>query len=151
MLRTADGETTVAESRPAHWLHWLLWLGFVTGWTIALLTPQPVELAREMLPDEALFPSFKLAHLGCYAFLAGFGLRLIPNASGRGWLLAFASGHAFLTEFLQQFVPGRTATLFDVGVDHLGIAAGVLIAWRSLRSGCSGKRSSLQTNPQQAA
>jgi hypothetical protein len=37
--------------------------------------------------------------------------------------------HAFATEYLQQFVELRTGSLLDVGIDHAGLAAGLLAAW----------------------
>jgi VanZ family protein len=36
-------------------------------------------------------------------------------------------GHGALTEFLQQFVEGRTGTLFDVGLDTIGVLVGLAI------------------------
>ena len=45
------------------------------------------------------------------------------------WLqLALLSGHGMATEFLQTFVPGRSGSLTDVAIDHLGIALGLALA-----------------------
>jgi VanZ family protein len=49
------------------------------------------------------------------------------------WIcLACLSFHAFATEFLQQFVE-RSGSLRDVGLDHLGLALGLILTipwWR---------------------
>ncbi len=47
------------------------------------------------------------------------------------WMLLFViMVHAPATELLQQFVEGRTGMLSDVGLDHLGIALGLLLTWQ---------------------
>jgi hypothetical protein len=38
--------------------------------------------------------------------------------------------HATITELLQNITPHRTGCLEDVGIDHFGIALGLLAAWR---------------------
>jgi len=41
--------------------------------------------------------------------------------------LAFGAFYAGTDEFHQYFVPGRSARLFDVGIDSLGVMTGILI------------------------
>jgi VanZ family protein len=111
-------------------LRWLIWLAFVTSWTVALLTPEPAVLAESVLSEEALPGSFNLAHLSCYAVMSALSGWLRVPASRRWLLLAFLSSHAFLTEFAQAFIPGRSASLADVAIDHLGILIGVVATYR---------------------
>lgn len=105
----------------------LVWLTFVAGWTTALLTPHPVSLAQDVLPRDALFPSFKLAHVTCYAIMTILSGWLRAGGRARVVLLAFLCVHAFLTEFFQQFVPGRTMALTDAGFDLAGVLIGLAV------------------------
>ncbi len=74
-----------------------------------------------------------LAHIPAFALLALLWLRTI-NLNGNGSLgslsnLFVLSGLALFavaTEFLQSFVPGRTASLMDFGLDLVGILSGFL-------------------------
>jgi VanZ family protein len=118
------------------WHFWLVrvaWLVAVALLTYALLTPNPVGPLKESMSEEAFFVSSKIVHVSAYALLT---LLLILSRWPRlGTCLgvAFLSLHAFATEYLQTFVPGRVGTLRDVGFDHLGIAVGLLLArvfWR---------------------
>ncbi len=126
-LRGTMAESSEIIARPGHLVRWLIWLGFVTVWTAGLLSPQPVELAKRFLPEDSLFSSFKSAHVTCYALMAILSGWLRVTPSRRGWLLLFLSGHAFATELLQQFVPGRTTSFFDVLIDHVGVLIGLAL------------------------
>src|SRR6266404_3492674 len=86
---------------------WLVW-GLLAGlWAVALLTPQPVEIEKRVLPEEALFSASKSLHVAAYAFLAGAAAWL-PPWRGRRWLpILILSLHGCGTEFFQQFVPAR--------------------------------------------
>jgi VanZ family protein len=68
----------------------------------------------------------KLAHVTEYAILSYFWFRAF-NQGGRTWsprsavwALAFSITYALLDEYHQTFVPSRTASLVDVGIDSLG-------------------------------
>jgi hypothetical protein len=71
----------------------------------------------------------KLGHVFGYAALSGLACAL-PIAT-EAWLAALGllSAHGFLTEFIQTFIPKRTGQLSDVGLDHIGIALGLSLAW----------------------
>ena len=120
------------ESGPraaAGWL-WAVWVLYLVVWTTALLRPEPARVNEEVLPKPAQFPAAKALHVGSYALLAALACWL-PVRPGRRWLLLAAlSLHAFGTEFLQRFVELRTGCLSDVGIDHAGMALGLLVAWR---------------------
>jgi VanZ family protein len=68
----------------------------------------------------------KLAHAAEYAILSYFwfialnrGLRIWSPRSAF-WALALSVSYALLDEYHQTFVPSRTASLRDVGIDSLG-------------------------------
>jgi len=111
-------------------LRWLLWALYLLCWSAALLTPQPVRAADALLPEQALFSSFKVVHVSAYAGLAILTGWLPVRLRQRWLLLLVVSAHAFGTEFFQQFVPERYASWEDVGLDHLGIALGLALSWR---------------------
>ena len=119
---------------PAGTLRWLIWVTFVAGWTASLLTPHPVRLAHEVLPEEVQFVSFKSAHVVCYAVMAVLSGWLHVAPPRRWLLLVFLSAHAGLTELLQLYVPGRTASWADVGIDHVGILIGLALTQRWWRA-----------------
>jgi len=72
-----------------------------------------------------------LAHIPAFAFLALLwlktfnwnGNRLLSNLLILSGLVLFAIS----TEFLQSFVPGRTASFMDLGLNAIGILIGFLM------------------------
>ena len=118
------------------WWRWLAWLLLFGWWTFSLVTPHPVRAAHAVLPPEYHFAAAKTLHVSVYALLAGT-LAWLP---GPGWLrwamVGVLSLHAGATEYAQTFVPGRTGSWRDVGLDHLGIALGLALTarrWRRAR------------------
>ena len=72
-----------------------------------------------------------LAHIPAFALLTLLWLKTF-NLNGDRLLsnLLILSGlvlFAILTEFLQSFVPGRTASFMDLGLNAIGILSGFLI------------------------
>jgi len=124
-----NGISKTGPETPARW-RWLLWAVFVTGWTAALLTTEPVHVAQAVHTPPVIFPTDKLLHVSAYALLAVLSGWLIVPARWRWILLIFMCFHAFGTEFFQQFVPERGPSLWDVGIDHVGIAIGLTISCR---------------------
>jgi hypothetical protein len=104
------------------------------GWTVALLSSTAPRIATAVLPPGWLFYASKGLHIAAYASLGALVWWLSRRWSIRAaaWLVLVA--HGALTEYCQQFVPGRHASLSDVGLDTASIAAGmgVGIAWRCL-------------------
>ena len=73
----------------------------------------------------------KCAHLAEYAILAALLYRAFRYAQDNFWraatlTLAAATLYASLDEFHQSFVPSRTGTPWDVGIDSLGAVAGLV-------------------------
>lgn len=112
----------------SRWVRWGMWLAFVAGWSAALLTSLPIVARDAVLPESYGFSAGKLLHVTAYAAFTVLTV-LLPLPARLRWLLVgFVSLHAFGTEFLQQFVD-RTPSWLDVGIDHLGIAAGLVVSW----------------------
>jgi VanZ family protein len=100
-------------------------------WTIALLVPVPHKEAEVVIGGaDSQFWFGKTLHVCAYAFLTVLGGSITLTRTQRWFILALMSFHGFATEFFQQFVPGRTAAWRDVGLDHIGIALGILVGWR---------------------
>jgi VanZ family protein len=72
-----------------------------------------------------------LAHIPAFALLTLLWLKTI-NFNGKGsfsnlFVLSGLSLFAVSTEILQSFVPGRTASFMDFGLDLIGIFSDLLI------------------------
>ena len=119
----------VARSRA---FRWLLWVVYATLWTVALLTTFPLAVRDAVVPAQYGYSVSKTLHVAAYA---GFTVLTGWLAAARPWrwaLLGVVSLHAWTTEFVQQFV-GRTGSLRDVGLDHIGIVLGLLLSWKLWR------------------
>src|SRR5262245_58204057 len=123
------GQGTEPSAAP-RWgrLRWAAWAAFAVAWSLALLLPVP-DAGVRAVGQENTFLVSKLIHLGGYTVLTLLGLAL------PGWWrwagLAFASLHAGGSEFCQWLLVEwmhRHGCWEDVGLDHIGIAAG-LLAW----------------------
>jgi VanZ family protein len=123
---TTRGEQAISGGRRRWGL--LLWWVVVALWTAALITPYPIRASHEMLPPDVGFSIGKTLHIGVYAVLA-CALPWLVRGGARWWLLGFLSFHAAVTELIQQFVPDRTGSLSDVGINHIGILLGVGVGW----------------------
>jgi VanZ family protein len=107
-----------------------LWFLYAVAWSLALLTPQPVELADYLLGERGSFFSGKVVHVMGYA---GFAILTgwLPVSRPVRWLLAcFLSLHGMGTELLQHFIPLRVPSWKDVALDHLGIVLGMALSWK---------------------
>src|SRR5256885_3180887 len=142
--------------RPAHWLPPVLWMGVImllstdTGsaaHTGELLLP----LLHWLLPwaspgDLAAIHGLvrKGAHLTEYAILAALwyraftrGRRLTPPTAG--WLaFGISLAWATLDEWHQAFLPSRTSSATDVGIDGAGAAVALIVACRGWRAALDG-------------
>jgi hypothetical protein len=114
---------------------WLIWLAYVTAWTCALLAPVPegdwgsVGSGEESIDLKYLFG--KAVHVSAYAVLAGLAGWLRVPYRRRWLLLFFVMAHGTVTELLQlHSTTHRTGCLEDVGLDHLGVALGLLVTWK---------------------
>lgn len=119
-------------------ISWLLlpiaWMG-----VIFFLSDQPILPGLDVFVGDFLFK--KIAHMGVFAVLYvcwNISLREIETARGkriRGkwWIcLVLTLVYAGFDEFHQSFVPGRTATIRDVGFDTLGTIIAMLWTHRMI-------------------
>jgi VanZ family protein len=108
----------MTETHPAaRWLPVVLWAGLI--------------FALSSVPglDSGLSWDFtlrKVAHAGEYAVLGFLLARAVDDVAAL-WL---GIAYAVSDELHQAFVPGRAASLFDVGVDSVGVLLGILLARR---------------------
>jgi VanZ family protein len=107
-----------------------VWFLYVLAWSAALLTPAPVWLIRAVLAPGYSMVACKILHVAAYAVLAGLSGWLRVTGRLRWFLLAFLSAHAGGTEYFQQFVPTRTGSWRDVGLNHLGLVLGLALSWK---------------------
>ena len=119
-----------------HRIHLLLIAAFVSSWTIALLSPVPMDSARKVLNDDGIFFFSKFLHFSAYAFLMVLcgTHRLMRNHWT--WLVVFLVVHGELTEYFQQFV-GRNMSVRDALIDSAGVLSGAVLVgfwWRSRSS-----------------
>jgi VanZ family protein len=133
-------DTWKREADSATPLRWAVWLAFLVAWSVALLVPDPIEFLFRYKPDslelssEMTFLMAKALHVTAYALAAILTGWLRAPGSWRWVLLAFWFLHAGATEVGQLFVPGRTGSLRDVALDHVGLLIGLAVSWRWWRS-----------------
>ena len=115
----------------------MLWLACVVVSTAVLVGPSLALMLRRQIDtgenpelDYELFLASKVFHISDYALMVVLTAALPTSRGLRLLLLAFLSLHAGGTEFVQQFVETRTGTWRDVGLDHVGIALGLVLTWR---------------------
>jgi VanZ family protein len=108
-----------------------LWVVFLLAWTVALVVPVfvfPPSLAHGSV---ATIPLGKILHVSCYAGLAATVPAIVRRWRSAWGVLLALSLHTIATELIQAFVPTRGPSLFDVGLDHIGLTVGVLLTWPS--------------------
>ena len=114
--------------------------GSVTGWLLAQLL---LSLHIHLTPQAFATIHFlirKLAHGSEYAI---FGLLLYHSFEvrhGEGWNARSAFGalvvgglFSLVDEYHQSFVPGRTASLVDCGIDTVGVLLGIVLLYGGRR------------------
>lgn len=86
-----------------------------------------LPMATEMEQIDALHDIDKWVHLGIFLGLGGLGARAWCQRAERWRILFGLLLMAFVTEALQYFVPGRSASLGDLGADLAGLGLLVVI------------------------
>ena len=107
---------------------------FILRWGPAILVMMAIfifsSIPSKQLPSFGLFDFSikKLGHMLGYALLAQAYLHGIGREKPKAILLAWCLTiiYAITDEFHQRYVPGRSARVFDVGIDSLGSLIGLL-------------------------
>jgi hypothetical protein len=102
-----------------------IWFAGFAVWTYLLVVPVDwlPPFLRGTGPSHLLSFS-KLGHAMAFATLTALVPLATPRFNGRLALWGLLSFHAFLTEYIQTYVPTRTGQWMDVGIDHFGILMG---------------------------
>lgn len=119
-----------------------LWLGAGVGCLVVILL-------LAITPLSARVPSLggdKVAHFLAFAFLTVWFLGVFEAGLTARVLVALA-GYGLLIEFVQSFTPYRSADLYDVMADLVGIGAGWLLASAGLRRWCGRVEALLGAGP----
>ncbi|MDZ7796094.1 MAG: VanZ family protein [Candidatus Marinimicrobia bacterium] len=102
---------------------------FTGSYAIFLLTF--LLLPSDSLPEHKILSADKLWHMLSY-FLLALGLMFSFREGGwkrwynRRWSLIISLGHAGFSEVLQEFVPGRSASIDDWIANCIGIGLALL-------------------------
>jgi VanZ family protein len=107
----------------------LVWLAYLFCWTAALVTPIHDESSWVVVSFnlDLKFIAAKALHVLGYGLLAALTGWLRSPLRIRWVLMFIVMSHPPLTELIQQFVPGRTGSLHDVGLDLVGIVLGLML------------------------
>jgi len=82
---------------------------------IATLTPGNGKIAGNYLD--------KVAHFLLFAFMAYQAFNALENKEEISSVIVWLVLLGFLTEFLQQFIPGRNMDFYDALADTMGVVA----------------------------
>ncbi|HEX3435220.1 MAG TPA: VanZ family protein, partial [Pseudacidobacterium sp.] len=127
---------TMSASNTSRWLLpiWIKLFGPIT--------PERWQVIHFWIRKTGHFVGYGFVSLG---FFNGWRATFSGKSSGKGWLFALAAPLALVStlalaswdEWHQSFLPGRTSSTFDVGIDlsgaivaHLVLALILLIVWR---------------------
>lgn len=103
----------------------------VTEFVVQVISDKSKEENRECIANLDKIIR-KLAHYTIYT-IGGIVIYHYANTTDKGkktkilGSIAFGACYAITDEIHQYFVPGRSARLFDVGIDTLGVITGVFI------------------------
>lgn len=85
-----------------------------------------------LIPSAAIggaMPSDKLAHFLAYGVMGVLASLSVKSISKKVLLFILIIGLGILLELLQFYIPGRSASLFDIIANTLGAVAGYLAVW----------------------
>lgn len=126
-----------------YWIPLLIWMGFI----FLLSSYNGATLEKTSKGNFGILPpivtsaitSEVFVHTIEFAILTILVYRLLASRPAIRWRyviagsLTFAIGYGILDEFHQSFVPGRSSTLADVGLDIIGVLTGLLVAELGVR------------------
>lgn len=109
----------------------------VTEFIVQLVSDKSIEENEELIGNLDKIIR-KLAHYTIYT-IGGILIYNYANTTDKSkkekilYSIAFGAGYAITDELHQFFVPGRSARIFDVGIDTLGVITGVFIYLAMIR------------------
>lgn len=124
--RSTKGRTTKKQNRRVRFINWVIvvaWAGVI--WALSSIPDLKSGLEQDFILR-------KLAHGFEFAVLTILILRALPRPKSGTWLRLVGAGilaleYAAIDEIHQGFVPGREPSIRDVGIDALGVIAGLLL------------------------
>ena len=114
-----------------YWAPLLTWMAAI--FALSSLTPAAIEWATSPVEGLLIEPRDVLGHMIEFGVLAVLAYRLLASYGMRArpyiWIavLLIAAGYGITDEYHQAFVPGRYASMTDVGYDSLGALLGLLV------------------------
>ena len=113
-----------------YWLPLLAWMGVIFALshtavdTVESVLDGPLQIAPEIAKSDLVVHPLEFGVLAilAYRLLASYRIRRRYALISA---LLFATAYGALDEFHQSFVPGRNATLADLGLDILGALIGL--------------------------
>lgn len=134
----AGTRTTPLQPRRAAPWRLLFWLGFALSLVLLLAPADSLTDARiwlaSWLPFAAQLDALdvthnadKWVHLGLFMLLGGLGRQAWSQPTQRRQLLLGLLCMAIATEWLQHYVPGRSASVADLLADLAGLALASLL------------------------
>jgi VanZ family protein len=116
-------------------IRWCLWWLALAAWTAVLLSSRAPAVVDAVVPSALHFWVAKAGHVCTYALLSALAGFMPAGWRSQAALRLLLVCHGAATEYLQTFVPGRTGSVRDVGLDAAGVMLGWAAwwAWRRLR------------------
>jgi VanZ family protein len=110
---------------------WLVWGVYVLLFTTALVLPAGAvnQWGGSISPSNKYLIA-KAGHFCAYALMTILTGWLGVPIRFRLVLLFFLMAHAGVSEWIQLHFSNRTGMVDDVVLDHLGIAAGLIVSWK---------------------
>lgn len=116
-----------------YWAPLIAWAALISvssGMPVHSVDGVRMTFGVELVPDSYTFVAREFRyHAGAFGVLALLIYRALRATMGRSRgeafqvVLVLAVGYAFVDELHQAFVPGRDASIIDLGYDILGVAA----------------------------
>lgn len=107
---------------------------FLTAWATLIFVVSSIPRLESGLEHDYVLR--KIAHVAEFAMLTMLTIRVLRHVSARRLDTCMGSGllactYAFSDEVHQLMVPGRSGTLYDVGIDSIGIM--LVMSWILVR------------------
>ena len=122
---------TAAERIIRCWLPLLTWMGVIFALshtavdTVEFVRDGPLDIVPDAAKSDLVVHPIEFGILAVLAYRLLASYRAMRQRYALLGALLFAAAYGALDEFHQSFVPGRSATLGDLGLDVLGALLGL--------------------------